>query len=500
MSALPMDLRQLLAGIAEALPLAFRHLRVDSRQVAAGDVFVALPGTREHGLAHAARAASAGAVAVLCEADDAAQAPNLPASCALVLVPALRSQLGVIADRAYGSPSAQLQVVGITGTNGKTTSAWVLAAALEQLGCPAGYAGTLGAGRPGAVVAGTHTTPDVFSVHAQLAAFLAAGAKVAAIEVSSHALDQGRVDGVRFTAAAYTHLTRDHLDYHGTMEAYAAAKARLFCQPGLSQAVLNVEDVAVRAVVRRLGAATALTTVSANPASQVPHGGAFVQCRSCEPRANGLELVYDTHEGVVAFVAPLVGRFNAENLALVIGLLLSLGISADRVAAALAVALPPPGRMQWVTSAGGTHAVIDYAHTPDALEKALAAAREHCAGRLWVVFGCGGDRDAGKRPQMGEIASRLADVVVITDDNPRSEDGDAIAAMIQSGCDAAAVAAGRVTVCRDRRVAIETALAQAGKDDLVLVAGKGHESTQTIGSRVLEFSDAAVAAAARRAA
>lgn len=500
MIAAGLNLQRLLADIVAAPAVEFRQLRIDSRQVGVGDVFVALPGTREHGLVHAARAATAGAVAVLCDVTDVGAAPGLPETCALVPVPGLRSRLGEIADRAYGSPSAHLQVVGVTGTNGKTTTAWLLAAALEQLGCPAAYAGTLGAGRPGAVVAGTHTTPDVFSVHAQLAAFVAAGAKVVAMEVSSHALDQGRVDGVRFTAAAYTHLTRDHLDYHGTMDAYAAAKARLFCQPGLAQAVLNVEDAAVRAVVRRLGVSTALTTVSANPLSQVPHGGGFVQCRAIEPRTNGLALAYHTHAGDVAFTAPLVGRFNAENVAVVIGLLLALGFTAEQVATALAVALPPPGRMQCITSAGGAHAIIDYAHTPDALEKALAAAREHCAGRLWVVFGCGGDRDAGKRPQMGEIACRLADRVVITDDNPRSEDGDAIAAMVLAGCAGAANAAERVSVCRDRRTAIEMALAHAAAADLVLVAGKGHELTQTIGSQVLAFSDAAVAAAAQRAA
>ncbi|MEY4377899.1 MAG: hypothetical protein RJB26_2449 [Pseudomonadota bacterium] len=500
MSEARVNLRQLLDGIVSAPAVDFRHLRVDSRRVVAGDVFVALQGTREHGLVHAARAAAAGAVAVLSDAAEAANAPVLPASCVLVPVPGLRSRLGLLADRAYGAPSADVQVVGITGTNGKTTSAWLLAAALEQLGHPAAYAGTLGAGRPGAVVAGTHTTPDVFSVHAQLAAFRDAGAKFAAIEVSSHALDQGRVDGVRFMAAAYTHLTRDHLDYHVTMDAYAAAKARLFCLPGLAHAVLNVEDAAVRTVVRRLGPATSLTTVSALPGSAVPHAGAYVQCRTIVPATNGLEVVYDTHAGEVAFTAPLVGRFNAENLALVIGLLLALGVTAEQAATALAVTTPPPGRMQLVVSQDGAQAIIDYAHTPDALEKALVAAREHCAGQLWVVFGCGGDRDAGKRPQMGGIACRLADRVVITDDNPRSESGDAIAAMVLEGCSPEARAAGKVSVCRDRRLAIESALQQADATDLVLIAGKGHETTQTVGTEVLPFSDAVVAAAVRRAA
>ena len=248
----PHTLRGLLEGIVTAPPLAVGALRLDSRQVRPGDAFVALRGTRAHGFAHVAAAMAAGAVAVLCEAADAGEAPSLPGGCPLVPVPDLRSHLGIIADRQAGMPSATLRVVGITGTNGKTTTAWLLAAALEQVAVPAAYAGTLGAGRPGAVVAGTHTTADVFSVHGQLAGFRDAGARAAAIEVSSHALDQGRVDGVRFHAAAFTHLTRDHLDYHGTMEAYGAAKARLFCRPELAHAVLNVEDPFVRSVVRRL--------------------------------------------------------------------------------------------------------------------------------------------------------------------------------------------------------------------------------------------------------
>ena len=496
-----MDLRELLAGLADAPAMVIGALRLDSRQVRPGDAFVALPGTRTHGFAHVDAAVAAGAVAVLCEAEESAAAPALPSGCRLVPVTGLRRHLGALADRQAGAPSADLQVIGITGTNGKTTTAWLLAAALEQVGRPSGYAGTLGAGRPGAVVPGTHTTPDVFSVHAQLAAFRAAGATAAAIEVSSHALDQGRVDGVHFHAAAFTHLTRDHLDYHGTMEAYGEAKARLFCRPSLGHAVLNVEDPFVRSVVRRLPASTCLTTVSARPDSEVPHAGHFVQCRSVVPSTTGLTLVFSTHAGDIAFTAPLVGRFNAENLALVLGLLLALQVTPSAAAAALSRATPPPGRMQLVPAVNGAMALVDYAHTPDALAKALEAAREHCAGRLWVVFGCGGDRDAGKRPEMGAVASRLADRVVITDDNPRSEDGTAIAAAILAGCLPAAREDGRIEVCRDRREAIEGALARATAGDLVLIAGKGHETTQVVGAMVLPFNDAEIAAsAARRAA
>ena len=491
------SLQALLEGIAPAPALAVGQLRLDSRQVRSGDAFVAVRGSQSHGFAHAVAAAAAGAVAVLCDAAEAGEAPALPAGCMLVPVPALRSVLGELADRAAGRPSARLEVAGITGTNGKTTCAWLLAQALEACGRPAAYAGTVGAGRPGHVSASTHTTADVFTVHAQLAAFKAAGAGAAAIEVSSHALDQGRVDGVRFRAAAITHLTRDHLDYHGTFEAYGEAKARLFQVPGLAHAVLNLDDAFVRSLLPRVARAVEVLTTSAVPpqagAAALPHAARFLQATRVAAVPGGLAIGLDSHLGRLSFTAPLIGRFNAENLVLVLGLLLAYDLPADQACAALARCTPPPGRMQVVPGPpGAPTVVVDYAHTPDALEKVLSAARAHCTGQLWVVFGCGGDRDAGKRPQMGAIAERGADQVVVTDDNPRTEDGDAIVQMILAGCRDAA----RVRVRRDRREAIALAVAAAGPADLVVIAGKGHETTQTVGTRSLPFSDAEEAARA----
>jgi UDP-N-acetylmuramoyl-L-alanyl-D-glutamate--2,6-diaminopimelate ligase len=481
-------------AIAPALPV--RNLWMDSRQVGAGDAFVALSGGRTHGFAHVAAAVSQGAVAVLCEAAEVATAPALPPQVALVPVSGLRENLGELAARVVQTHGDAIDVVGITGTNGKTTVAWLLAAALEQCHRPAAYAGTLGAGRPGAIVAGTHTTPDVFSVHAQLAAFVAAGAGTAAIEVSSHALDQGRVAGVRFKVAAFTHLTRDHLDYHHTFAAYGAAKARLFRWPGLEHAVLNVGDAFVRTLVANLDPAVTLTTVDATPSGVIPHAPCWVQVNKITPQTSGLTVAFATHAGAVEITAALIGRFNAENLAMVLGVLLALGVPLQVAANSLQACRPPPGRMEVVpaTEGAGPLVLVDYAHTPDALNKALSAAREHCRGALWVVFGCGGDRDAGKRPQMGAIACAMADHVIITDDNPRSESGAAIAAMVLAGC----ASPSRVEIIQDRTLAITSAVQRAVAGDLVLVAGKGHETTQTVGAQVIPFSDVAVASAARR--
>ncbi len=496
MNALTLD--RLLEGMAIAPALPVRNLWMDSRQIGAGDAFVALSGGHTHGFAHVAAAVSQGAVAVLCEAAELAAAPTLPPQVVLVPVPGLRGHLGELASRAAQAATV-LDVVGVTGTNGKTTVTWLLAAALEKCHRPAAYAGTLGAGRPGAIVPGTHTTPDVFSVHAQLAGFVAAGAGTAAIEVSSHALDQDRVAGVRFKVAAFTHLTRDHLDYHQTFAAYGAAKARLFRWPGLEHAVLNVGDAFVRTLVAKLDPAVKLTTIDATPGEVIPHAPSWVQVKTLTPQPHGLTVVFTTHAGTAEITAPLIGRFNAENLAMVLGVLLALGIPLQQAAAALRDCRPPPGRMEVVPVIEGTGplVLVDYAHTPDALDKALSAAREHCHGALWVVFGCGGDRDAGKRPQMGAIACALADHVIITDDNPRSESSVAIAEMILAGCTTPA----QVEVVQDRSAAITSAVQRAATGDLVLIAGKGHETTQTIGAQVMPFSDIAVAAAAcRRAA
>ena len=470
-------------------------LTLDSRQVRPGSLFLACRGRRQHGLAHASAAAAAGARAILWEPAPGVSPPALERGVLLMAVPDLHAQAGFIADRFFAAPSARLAVAGVTGTNGKSTCAWLLADALSRCGRPTAYFGTLGRGRIGALQPSTHTTPDAVTVQRWLAEELAAGARAVAMEVSSHALDQERVAGVRFQAAAFTNLTRDHLDYHGTMAAYAAAKARLFEWPTLHTRVLNVDDEQGRELARRLRDREGLWLTSRVSDSGALRAAAqFVHARSLRASATGLELDIVSSAGEARLRSPLLGEFNADNLLTVLALLLGLGVGLAEACVALEQCRPPPGRMETLGGGALPLAVIDYAHTPDALQKALQVLRAHTRGHLWCVFGCGGERDPGKRGEMGAIAARLADRVVVTDDNPRGEDPAQITAAIVAGMDAPA----RAEVIHDRAAAIASALARARGDDTVLIAGKGHEDTQLIGNLRRPFSDLQVARAALR--
>jgi UDP-N-acetylmuramoyl-L-alanyl-D-glutamate--2,6-diaminopimelate ligase len=449
-------------------------------------LFLAVAGTERHGLDFAREAAQRGANAVLWDPTGQRPAPQLPEGVFAAPVPQLRTVLGRIADRFFGRPSQDLRISGFTGTNGKTTCAYLLAQCLERLGSPSAYVGTLGAGRIAALEAPTHTTPDVIRVHRTLAQFKAQGVREVAIEVSSHALDQGRVDGVRFHSAAFTNLTRDHLDYHGTMEAYGAAKARLFARPELAHRIFNVGDEFGRRLAERPEGTAATTVVWVGAGSFERLAAQWLHAVSVRADGRGLSLELAGNAGSSSLRSALLGRFNAENLVVVLGCLLGLGSTAAQAVQALAACVAAPGRMEVVIAAhaGKPLAVIDYAHTPDALAKALAALREHCRGLLWCVFGCGGDRDAGKRPLMGAVVEELADRIIVTDDNPRSEDPAAITAAILAG-----VRGGSVRVIHDRARAIGTALGEAGAADVVLIAGKGHEDYQIYGTVRRAFSD-----------
>jgi UDP-N-acetylmuramoyl-L-alanyl-D-glutamate--2,6-diaminopimelate ligase len=395
----------------------------------------------------------------------------------------LRDRLGAIADRFYGAPSSRLTVAGVTGTNGKTTCAWLLASAVDRLARRGAYLGTLGAGFPPDVERGALTTPDVISLHRQLRALADAGATHVAMEVSSHALDQRRIEGVRMRVAAFCNLTRDHLDYHGTMERYAEAKARLFRLPGLEHAVINVGDPVGARFAAALAPGVELTAVAVG--GEAPATARFVHVGRVHAADGGLELDLRGHFGARRLRSRLIGGFNAENLAVTLGVLLAWQFDADAALAALATCTAPPGRMEAYRLPNGALGVVDYAHTPDALAKALAAVRAHARGRVLVVFGCGGERDPGKRPLMGETAERLADRVIVTDDNPRGEDAEGIVAMILRGIRRP----GQVLVERDRARAIDAALAEARAGDAVLVAGKGHEDCQIVGRERRPFSD-----------
>ncbi len=476
-------LDRLLQGITDAPALGLAGIKLDARAILPGDAFVALQGQHAHGLQFVGQALTRGARAVLFDPGEAA-APDLPPGVVAVAVPALRSRLGTIADRCYGSPSARLSIAGVTGTNGKTTCAWLLAEAGSRLGPRTAYLGTLGAGFPPALAAVSHTTPDAPGLHAALAELESDDASRVAMEVSSHALHQDRLAGARLHIAAFTNLTRDHLDYHVTMEDYAAAKRRIFDVTGVSHAVINVSDATGRDFAASLPGSIALTAVSIGAAPDMT-AARRLHVQSIEASDAGLALTVAGSFGERRLRSPLVAAFNAENLAVVLGVLLAWGHAPDEAIAALEAAGPPPGRMEGFRAASGALAVVDYAHSPDALAKVLQAARRHARGRLRVVFGCGGDRDPGKRALMGDVAERLADEVFVTDDNPRHEDPERIVAMILGGMRAP----DRAVVIRDRGAAIEAALAGAGQGDVVVIAGKGHETQQLVAGAAREFSD-----------
>ncbi|OZI28575.1 UDP-N-acetylmuramoyl-L-alanyl-D-glutamate--2,6-diaminopimelate ligase [Bordetella genomosp. 7] len=464
------------------------HLRLDSREVNAGDVFVACPGGSADGRAYIEQALAQGAAAVLCQSPAPA---GVAGDSRVLAVQALRPMLGELADDWYGRPSSQLSVVAITGTNGKTSCVQWIAQALSAAGKPCGSIGTLGALLPdGSSLGGHLTTPDVLSVHRILAQMQAAGAQAVALEASSIGLDQGRLDGVRIAVAGFTNLTRDHLDYHGSMERYEQAKAGLFNWPGLAAAVINADDAAGDRLLRALPGERAVGY------SQQGMAVAF-QARDLQATAHGQVFVLASPDGEAQIVTSLLGRHNISNLLLVAGVLYKLGAPLSQIAKALSATRPVDGRLQVVVpvplrastaASRGPLVVVDYSHTPDSLARALLALRpvaDARGGRLVCLFGCGGERDAGKRPEMGRIAAELADKVTVSSDNPRGEDAEAIISQILAGVPAGT----RLHVDPDRARAILQSIWAADPDDVVLLAGKGHETYQEINGNRLPFDD-----------
>ncbi|HEU0277997.1 MAG TPA: UDP-N-acetylmuramoyl-L-alanyl-D-glutamate--2,6-diaminopimelate ligase, partial [Rhodanobacteraceae bacterium] len=419
----------------------------------------------------------------------------------VVWIENLRFHLGSIAARFYADPSATLTVIGVTGTSGKTSTVQLLAQAFARLGRRAATIGTLGAGMHGALRAGERTTPDVIRVHGLMAKFRDAGATHVAMEVSSHALDQHRVDGVHFDVAVFTNLSRDHLDYHKTMQAYGAAKARLFAWPDLRAAVINGDDAFGRQLAATFEKDTrhpghGLAGNQSQGRQQLLRYGvqsddADLRARDVHTHSDGIDFDLSTPWGEGRISSRLLGRFNVANLLAVAGVLGSLDVPFDQIHAALEALRPVAGRMNRLGGGALPLIVVDYSHKPDALQQVLVTLREHCAGKLICVFGCGGERDAGKRPIMGAIAERLADVVIVTDDNPRGEDGDAIVAAIVGGMQHPE----RASLERDRGRAVGLAIGQAQAGDVVLIAGKGHEAYQETAGIKRPFDDLQVARA-----
>ena len=484
-----------IVAIPDALDVPVTGLSADSRSLEAGQIFLARRGTSTDGARFLDAAVAAGAAALVTTGHPGCR--RRADGVVEVQVPDVVLCTGVLADRFFGHPSRQLEVIGVTGTNGKTSTAHFIAQALSaENDQSCGLLGTLGYGTPGALRASRLTTPDAIAVHGQLAELRAAGARRAVMEVSSHALDQGRVEGVGFDGAVFTNLTRDHLDYHGDMAAYGDAKSKLFDSGGLRYAVINEDDAfgAQLLAARRGDVKTLCYGVDAH--AETPPAGRdlpWIRAHIIDPGAMDVSLSVRGSFGEGQLASALVGRFNAYNLLAALGVLLCMGWSLPSALRQLAAAKAPAGRMQrFGGGAGRPLMVVDYSHTPDSLARALESLRDQCAGKLWCVFGAGGDRDRGKRPMMGAAAANHADVIVLTDDNPRDEDGDRIVDDIRGGIPQKA----RVVIERDRAAAIALALAGAGPDDVVLVAGKGHENYQEIQGRRLPFSDAAAVRAA----
>ncbi len=458
-------------------------LSCDSRAVGAGDGFIAWPGAARDGRSFVKAALAAGAAVCLVEEEGVEVFAFDDARVAALR--GLKAATGEIAHRFHGRPSERLEVVAITGTNGKTSSAWWIAQAATLCGRRCGVMGTLGIGEPGNVKASGLTTPDPVDLHAALRDFVQRGFAACALEASSIGIVEHRLDALSIDVAVFTNFTQDHLDHHGSMEAYWAAKRRLFDWQGLRAAVVNIDDAHGHELAQALaGTALDLWTVSTHPPARLRAGPVSY--------VDGA-LTFDLTEGArtVAARTRLIGQYNVSNLLGVVAALRALGVTLADAAAALAQLAPVPGRMQQLGDPGGPAVVIDYAHTPDALDKTLHALRPLAAARggaLWCVFGCGGDRDAGKRPLMGAIASRLADHLVITSDNPRSEAPGLILAQILAGA-SPSHGQERVDVIEDRAEAIAHALLHAADHDVVLIAGKGHEDYQEVAGVKRPFSD-----------
>jgi UDP-N-acetylmuramoyl-L-alanyl-D-glutamate--2,6-diaminopimelate ligase len=448
-------------------------LTADSRAVKPGDLFAALPGGKMDGRDYIKDAIARGAVAVLAPAGTVIEDERA----VLVTDDNPRRRFALMAAKFFSAQPATMAAV--TGTNGKTSVANFTRQIWSRLGIPAASFGTIGLISPKRVETATHTTPDPVALHRLLAELAEEGVTHAAFEASSHGLDQYRLDGVALSAAAFTNLTRDHLDYHGDMESYWQAKRRLFSEllPDWGTAVFNADSEQAEDLLK-LAQERGLNTISFGNA------GADIQILKAVPAAAGQEITLSVAGRRHDLLLPLAGDFQVSNVACALGLAIATGADPDRATATLATLEGVPGRLQLVAqNAKGAAVYVDYAHTPDGLETALRALRPHTQGRLIALFGCGGDRDAGKRPMMGAIAARLSDYPIVTDDNPRTEDAASIRAQVMAGCPNA-------EEIGDRRTAIRAAIAMAGAGDVVVLAGKGHESGQIVGKTVLPFDDA----------
>jgi len=485
------DLGQLLSGICDvpsALNTVVHGIQMDSRKVKRGDLFLALSGSHSASTDHIFEAIKRGANAVVAEGRLFKGRVFEDGGAVELFVDDLKLKVGEIADRFFQSPSKDVDVIGVTGTNGKTSVTSYLAKYFSLNGMKSGFVGTLGYGLSDEEIYSTdHTTPNVVDVHRYLAELRDLQAKIVAMEVSSHGLIQGRIDSVHFIGAVFTNLSREHLDYHGTMDSYAEAKSLLFKNEDLRFAVINNDDPYVDAMV--LGISERVNVIRygidrISPASKKTLDSSTDLAATSYELKDGICADITTPEGPVSIKSPLIGRFNLSNLLAVIGVAIALGHKIENLDVIKDIG-SVVGRMEVIKASNQAVVVIDYAHTPNALESALEALRPHCSGLIYLVFGCGGDRDVGKRPEMAAIAEAMADCVIVTDDNSRNEDPEKITSEILKGFKSLA----KVTVIHNRAEAILNAMTRATKDDVILIAGKGHETWQEVNGVRAFFSD-----------
>ncbi len=480
-------LNHLLSGLAEVSPVdnvSPSGIKNDSREICRGDLFLACQGFRSNGVEFINDAIVAGACAVIVDTEQLRKAEKYPVP--VITVANLNANLGLIAHRFYQHPSDGLNIIGITGTNGKTSIAHIIAQVLSVAGDQdTGIIGTLGTGTHGKMQAGKNTTPDALKVHQTLAVMQDQGLKNVVMEVSSHALTQARVAKVKFNIGIFTNLSQDHLDYHGDMDAYAQAKSRLFLTESLATAVINIDDEYGRHLQNTLGSKLRVITYGTREQPANDKTDEHVSAIITDTRLGALTIDICSPWGEGTLTSKLTGEFNVGNLLASLSALCLSGMVFTEVLEHLSRIEAIPGRMECFTKEGSTRVIVDYAHTPDALEKALGSLREIKGGKLICVFGCGGDRDHGKRAQMGRIAQTYSTNVILTNDNPRNEDPEVIIEQILAGMEHR----DSVSVIPDRATAISKAISSAATDDIVLIAGKGHETWQEIAGVRTPFSD-----------
>ena len=466
----------------------------DSRDMCRNTLFIALKGAASHGLDYAAQAVRSGATVVLWDADDkdSITVPgSLAAEAVFLRVAGLRHKSGEIAARFFGHPSRELKLIGVTGTDGKTSVSHYIAQCMDSADAPCGLLGTLGNGLVHDLQPTGLTTASAVQVQRSLASLVEKGAGVAVMEVSSHGLDQGRVNAVSFDTAVFTNLSQDHLDYHGNMKAYADAKSRLFAVEGLKSAVINLDDEFGRALAQKVR--NRLTVAGYSLANDIDSFASLadfvVHANNIRPIAQGFEINVASPKGAGDFQLNLLGGFNVSNALAVLATLLVNDVAFEDSLKRLQAMTPVAGRMELIEAENKPTVIVDYAHTPQGLAAACEAVKLHFSGKLWCVFGCGGDRDRDKRPLMAQAAERFADHIIVTSDNPRHEDPDQIIGQILNGFDQRE----QVQCYVDRRQAIAHALSRAAADDVILLAGKGHESYQIIGDKHIVFDDRSVA-------